>query len=421
MPLSRIFRAFKGTDNSASQSEINTLTRELEETRREVEKEKKVQEEFMKKEQETKTELEFLQKYSNPETLSSAKIASQVRASIKNKSRQDLEQEHEELQVAYTHTSSSLLSELQEERDKFNLLQQAHTATKDAYLDIHSRYEKDVTFFNQQAQMHQAEMESQRTQFLEQEHEKQQMVYDHVKASFNKELQEEKEKAILFKQKLEEATDAYHDIIRKHRNYMAHVTQWAETLHVQGSKTQLMAELMNEAAKNERLQDELQRMNLTFKDMERTFDCAQKQLIAENQLEKDKNTQAMMHMAGLYETLQLEIQLKAKLKTDFDHLQDANARIQEQIKNLQVSHHDMKQRYETKIKTSKQQIEALTLRVQQEQTYNQCTINNGLQVISDLRAEIDKLRLRVEANKLQRIPRQHSSTGEEEDNSMEWS
>ncbi len=67
--------------------------------------------------------LERLQKYSDPKTLNIAWTAALIRDNIKTKNRNDLENDHEELRVAYMAIQERFNNELQAERYKNAVLQ----------------------------------------------------------------------------------------------------------------------------------------------------------------------------------------------------------------------------------------------------------------------------------------------------------
>ncbi|KAG8005263.1 hypothetical protein GBF38_011243 [Nibea albiflora] len=66
------------------------LNQELEETKEQLKRQKSLKEMFINKEKETRRELERLKKYTDPETLSTAKIANQVRDTTKRKKKKTL-------------------------------------------------------------------------------------------------------------------------------------------------------------------------------------------------------------------------------------------------------------------------------------------------------------------------------------------
>lgn len=65
---------------------------------------------------------EGLQKYSDAETLSTTKIATQVGNTIKRKEKKHLQKDYEELQVAHIISQEKITAELQADREKNKLL-----------------------------------------------------------------------------------------------------------------------------------------------------------------------------------------------------------------------------------------------------------------------------------------------------------
>lgn len=90
-----------------------------------LDKERGLEEQAMNKERETRRQLERLQKFSNPETLSTVNIASQVRDTIKKKSFKLLQTDYVMLQVAYKRSEEKFTADLQAEAEKNKHLQRA--------------------------------------------------------------------------------------------------------------------------------------------------------------------------------------------------------------------------------------------------------------------------------------------------------
>ncbi|GLD57990.1 uncharacterized protein AKAME5_001015100 [Lates japonicus] len=107
------------------------LSHELEETKQQLVNQKHLKEVFINREKETKRELERLRNYSDAETLSTTKIATQVRNNInavcQEKFNSELQVEKEKVKVLQEDLKLSydkFMAELQMEKDKNNVLQE---------------------------------------------------------------------------------------------------------------------------------------------------------------------------------------------------------------------------------------------------------------------------------------------------------
>lgn len=99
------------------------LWQDLEETKAQLKKQKKLKKIWIKKEKKSKQQYERLQKYADAETLSSAKIASLVQNSIIHKKKKLLQKDYELLKVAHITSVENLSSELQTEKARNSDLQ----------------------------------------------------------------------------------------------------------------------------------------------------------------------------------------------------------------------------------------------------------------------------------------------------------
>ncbi len=113
----------KVTNGSVLDKDKSLLSKELEETKAELQRQKALKELFINKGKETKQELEILRKYSNQETLNAAKIATLVWDNIKRKKKRDLQNDFEELRVAFITNEGRYELDLQAERKKNMALQ----------------------------------------------------------------------------------------------------------------------------------------------------------------------------------------------------------------------------------------------------------------------------------------------------------
>ncbi|CAK6971235.1 uncharacterized protein LOC109955950 [Scomber scombrus] len=100
------------------------LSQELDETRRQLAHQRHLKDVFIKKDKETRKKLEMVRKYTDNNTISTTKIATQVRDKIKQKKKKLLQKDYEELKVAHILSQDKFEAELQAEREKNNLLNQ---------------------------------------------------------------------------------------------------------------------------------------------------------------------------------------------------------------------------------------------------------------------------------------------------------
>ncbi|XP_071331064.1 paramyosin-like [Trachinotus anak] len=105
---------------------------------------------YINRGKETKRDLERLQKYTDPETLCTTKIATQVRDTIKRKKKKLLQKDYEELQVAHIISKEQFTADLKMERKKNKALQELQRL-KALYQEVTQRYEADVLTVRQQA------------------------------------------------------------------------------------------------------------------------------------------------------------------------------------------------------------------------------------------------------------------------------
>ncbi|XP_071331063.1 trichohyalin-like [Trachinotus anak] len=135
------------------------LFQELEQTKQQLAKQKSLKEMFINREKETRRELERLQKYTDPKTLSTAKIANQVQSDIKRKNKKLLQKDYEELQVAHRISQEKFTAELQWEMQKNKALQEELESLRASYQEISQRYEADVLRVREKADDLQHELE----------------------------------------------------------------------------------------------------------------------------------------------------------------------------------------------------------------------------------------------------------------------
>ncbi|XP_024133593.1 transcription factor SPT20 homolog [Oryzias melastigma] len=130
---------------------IDQLHQELEETKKQLAKQKELKEKCINDNKELKRELERLQKYAHPQVLSAAKISNQVQSAIKQRKKKDLQRDYEELKVAYVTNEAKFSKDLEAERQKNNILQQELQGLRQQ-LDSKTQESKSETFLKKEVQ-----------------------------------------------------------------------------------------------------------------------------------------------------------------------------------------------------------------------------------------------------------------------------
>lgn len=118
------------------------LSKELEETEKQLDHQKRLKERFINKEKETRNELERLKGLSDAATMNTLRIATEVRNGIKKKQKKVLQKEFEELKVEYIISQQRFSAELQAATDQNKALQQEVTQLKGSQ-QINLRYENE--------------------------------------------------------------------------------------------------------------------------------------------------------------------------------------------------------------------------------------------------------------------------------------
>ncbi|XP_036945537.1 centromere-associated protein E-like isoform X2 [Acanthopagrus latus] len=187
------------------------LIQELEETREQLKKQKTLKEMYINRGKETTRELERLRKYSDDATLSSAKIATQVRDNTRQKKKKDLHKDYEELKVAHLINEEKYQADLQAEKDKNSLLQKELDQISISYNELKVRYETDVTEVRHQVETlrHELQGEAQQRKILQQQHNELEIAQASSQDKYTAELQVEQQKNNLLQDKIEKISKGY--------------------------------------------------------------------------------------------------------------------------------------------------------------------------------------------------------------------
>ncbi|XP_044053878.1 golgin subfamily A member 6-like protein 22 [Siniperca chuatsi] len=119
------------------------LSKELENTKEQLARQKSLKEMFINKEKETRSELEGLKRLSDTGAMDTMRIATEVGNNIKRKQKKVLQNEFKELKVAHVVSQEKFSAELQSEKDKNKALQQELEQLK-VSCQINLRYKTEL-------------------------------------------------------------------------------------------------------------------------------------------------------------------------------------------------------------------------------------------------------------------------------------
>ncbi|KAG8003141.1 Tudor domain-containing protein 5 [Nibea albiflora] len=143
------------------------LNQELEETKAQLKRQKSLKEMFINKEKETRRELERLKKYTDPETLSTARLptrgqADALRSDLEREVEQKklLQKKYEELQEAHEQSQGKFSAELGAEKKKNKMIQQEMDKLCISHSESTQKYETEVIAVKQQADTLQSELDN---------------------------------------------------------------------------------------------------------------------------------------------------------------------------------------------------------------------------------------------------------------------
>ncbi|KAG8010867.1 Voltage-dependent N-type calcium channel subunit alpha-1B [Nibea albiflora] len=214
------------------------LNQELEETKEQLKRQKSLKEMFINKEKETRRELERLKKYTDPETLSTAKIANQVRDTTKRKKKKLLQVDYEELQVAHIVNEEKFNNELQAEKNNNKLLREELERLQISYKVLHARYENDVPKLKEQADALKCDLKKEVEQkiLLQTKYEEFQEAQKVTQEKLSAELEAEKEKNKIIQQEMDKISISHSEITKKYETNVILVREQADKLQCELDK-----------------------------------------------------------------------------------------------------------------------------------------------------------------------------------------
>lgn len=398
-----------------------SLDKELNEAKFQWERQKTLKEMYINRGKETKRALESLEKYTNPETLSSAKIAAQVRNHIKRKKKKDLQKDYEELQVAHIISQEKLTAELQVEKEKNTFLQNEVDRISASYHEVNLRYDAGVVTVGQKAESLQRELEKeiQQKNVLLKYYEELQAQHRLSQERFTAELQAEREKNKLLQEEMvkmrashlevRQKVDTLQQDLEKERQQKILFEKYFQDLQVAHSLSQqkFAAELKEEKDRNRLLQENLERISASHQEVSLRYetDVIKVRQQADNlkkDLEKEMKQQKVLQ--NDFEELHAAHTLSQnKFTAELQREGEKNKLLREELERIAVSHHEISQRYETDVLTARQQAETLQCQLDKEVKAHAATVAEGWTVINSLRAELEALQQKM-AGDLQEKP-----------------
>ncbi|XP_036960491.1 paramyosin-like isoform X1 [Acanthopagrus latus] len=338
------------------------LIQELEETREQLKKQKTLKEMYINRGKETTRELERLRKYSDDATLSSTKIATQVRDNTRQKKKKDLHKDYEELKVAHLINEEKYQADLQAEKDKNSLLQKELDQISISYNELKVRYETDVIEVRQQVETlkHKLQGEAQQRKLLQQ-HNELEIAQASSQDKYTAELQVEQQKNNILKDKLDKISQRYETDVTEVRHQVETLrhelqgeAQQRKLLQQQhneleiaqaSSQDKYTAELQVEQQKNNPLQDKIEKISQGYESEVITV----RQQAESLQRELEKEVKA--HVDTMLRDLQVITNLKAE-QNDLRHS------MTEEINNLKQKTLEKEEYYERQLEELKSQLTA---------------------------------------------------------------
>ncbi|CAB1424944.1 unnamed protein product [Pleuronectes platessa] len=259
------------------------LSKDLEEHKQELFRQKKLKQMFFNRGRKTKQELEQLQKYSNAEALSATKIASQVNNTIKRKKIKDLQKDYEELKVTYIINQEKSNTEFQEEKIKKNVLQEELDKLKTSHHEVCQSHitnqEKLKTELTQEKKKKkndfQEELEKLEASF-------QDVCQSHTinQEEFNSDLQEEKRTKNSLQEELENLEASCHEVCQSPAT----------------NQEKFNTELQEEKRKKNDFQEELEKLKASYQEVCQSHATSQEKFISELREEKKKKNVLLKYL-----------------------------------------------------------------------------------------------------------------------------
>ncbi|KAG8004660.1 hypothetical protein GBF38_009014 [Nibea albiflora] len=410
------------------------LNQELEETKAQLKRQKFLKEQFINKEKETRRELERLKKYTDPETLSAAKIANQVRDNTKRKKKKLLQVDYEELQVAHIINDEKFNNELQHDLD--NEILQKHLLQSDyeeAFNALQEEREKNKSLQQQLDEASVSLREVKQQQAAEKEERKTlEQELDEITQKYETEVIVVRQQADTLQCELEKEIKSHAVSLSESLHLIQNLKAEQEAVHekmaeemtvlqqsaLEGQKTfwneldELRTKLIAQVSLNLELSTELQAEREALQKIAGRDD---NQPPKEAEEAEDKQCEQQAPISPALHDLDNEILQKHLLQSDYEEAFNAlqeerekNKSLQQQLDEASVSLHEVKQqqaaekeerktleqeldeitqKYETEVIVVRQQADTLQCELEKEIKSHAVSLSESLHLIQNLKAE----------------------------------
>ncbi|XP_043969441.1 trichohyalin-like isoform X2 [Gambusia affinis] len=137
---------------SDNNQKLTHLETELEEMKLQIKKQKALKETFINQTKEANRKLERVEEFNDPAVLKAGIIAFKVQNDVKYMKRKSLEKDFEELKVAHQLSQEAFAADIQAERKKNQALQEELNQLQTSYKELRSKYEGDDALLRQEAE-----------------------------------------------------------------------------------------------------------------------------------------------------------------------------------------------------------------------------------------------------------------------------
>ncbi|XP_038148056.1 coiled-coil domain-containing protein 18-like [Cyprinodon tularosa] len=316
---------------------VSTLEEELEKAKSELKRQKNLKEMFINKGKETKRELMRIQKFTDPETLSPATIASKVNNDMKYKKKKMLQVDFEHLKVAHIVQEEAFISQIQTEKEKNAALQQELEKINNSYEELRSKEETENAGANQQVNLQiryedkmkqdQKIIESLRAEnaVLQTQMEQMKVSYQELSSKYNTDISLLMQKVETYQHDMVCEKNANEKRAKFDRQLINEIAQKEPMAHEFGFLKQISTEMM------ENLQSELAKVKVLYQELKTRYETDVFALTQQKdafQQELDKETKAHSEKMRSY----------CELGAKKDALQKQLINLQQQYSECEVSY-----------------------------------------------------------------------------------
>ncbi|XP_021175183.2 MAR-binding filament-like protein 1 isoform X4 [Fundulus heteroclitus] len=367
---------------SAENQKVACLEAELEETKLQLQKQKRLKEMHINMGKETKRELMRVEKFRDSATLDPAAISSIVYDDMKYKQKKLLQNDFVELKTAYIRDQEAFKAQIQAEKEKSNALQEELGEIKTSYEELRSKCEAGVAVVEQQDQ-----------QLLEKLRAEKDGLYR--KMSLEIERLQEREKQT--QSQLDQAEVSYQELKNRANQDLQLINVLrAEKDHLYRT---ILLEITQLVEEGKQTQSQLDQAEVYYQELNSKYE---KEVSALNQQaetyqkevdhEKKANLERAMKDLMLLDNMRAEKdRLQENMSKEITCLQEKERCLQSKMDEINVLYQELNSRYETEVSALKQQAEAFKLEIKSEKKAHLETENKNTELIKNLRAEKDDL------------------------------